>query len=223
VKALLIAALALAVAGVAGAEEHDTRDQLTATQPAASALVAKMLSANPTLSSFKARVHVHTHMLSFPWLSPDLDGTSYFKRPRNYEVVFDRVPGYAKGFEKLFNDVGDPGSWQGDSYIALDGTRELGGKPMLVVKMTKKIYSTTIDYTLAYVDPSDYTLARMEFYYRNGGKISMDQKFRSESGYKLIDSQHAEIDIPRVRAVADSTYAAYQTNVPVDPKVFTKR
>ena len=198
-------------------------DQLTATEPAAHAVVLKMLAANPTLSTYKTRVHVNTHMISFPFLSPQLDGTSYFKRPNNYEVVFDRVPGYAKGFEKLFNDVGDPSSWEKDSYLALDGHRDVDGKSMLVLRMTKKIYSTTIDYALAYIDPQSYTLARMEFYYRNGGKIVMSQKFRTDGAYELVDSQHADIQIPHVHAVADASYGAYQTNVAVDPSVFSKK
>ncbi|HEY8320836.1 MAG TPA: hypothetical protein VIG46_03475 [Candidatus Baltobacteraceae bacterium] len=197
--------------------------QLTATQPAAHALVEKMLAANPSLASYRARVHVDTRMLSFPWLAPKLDGTTYFKRPNDYEVVFDRVPSYAKGFEKLFNDVGDPSSWEKDSYLALDADRTLDGKSMLVIRMTKKIYSTTIDHTLAYVDPATHRLARMEFYYRNGGFIAMDQKFRTEGSYQLIDKQHADIAIPHVHAVADATYGAYQTNVAVDPSVFAKK
>jgi hypothetical protein len=200
-----------------------TSDQLTATDPAAHAVVLRMLASNPTLSTYKTRVHVNTHMISFPFLSPQLDGTSYFKRPNNYEVVFDRVPGYAKGFEKLFNDVGDPSSWEKDSYLALDGRRDLDGKSMLVLRMTKKIYSTTIDYALAYVDPQSYTLARMEFYYRNGGKIVMSQKFRTDGAFELVDSQHADIQIPHVHAVADASYGAYQTNVAVDPSVFAKK
>jgi len=215
-RLVLIPALFAALSGAGPS------DQLTATEPAAHALVQKMLAANPSLATYRARVHVDTRMLSFPWLAPKLDGTSYFKRPNNYEVVFDRVPGYAKGFEKLFNDVGDPSSWEKDSYLALDANRTLDGRSMLVVRMTKKIYSTTIDYTLAYIDPQSRTLARMEFYYRNGGFIAMDQKYRTEGSYLLIDKQHADIAIPHVHAVADATYGAYQTNVPVDPSVFVK-
>ena len=40
-----------------------------------------------------------------------MTATTYYKRPSNYEVVFDRVPSYARGFEKLYTDVGDPAYW----------------------------------------------------------------------------------------------------------------
>lgn len=186
-------------------------------------IVARMVERNPALRSFKSRVHVNVHMTSFPFLSPTLEGTSYFKRPDNYEVVFDRVPGYAKGFSKLFNDIGDPASWERDQNVRLEGMRSLNGRSMLELRLTKKIHSDQLADTVAYVDPSEYTVAQMEWHYRNGGVIVMTQSFRSEGPYSVIGSQHATISIPHVRAVADSTYGSYQTNVAVDSSVFAQK
>ena len=89
---------------------------------------------------------------AFPFFAPKLDGTSYYRRPDTYEVVFDRVPSYAKGFEKLFNDIGDPLAWEKDQNIALDGVRVVDGRQTIVLRLTKKIHSTILDHTLAYVD-----------------------------------------------------------------------
>jgi outer membrane lipoprotein-sorting protein len=183
-------------------------------------VIQRMMERNPALSTFRARVHVDIHMVNFPYLSPKLDGTSYFKRPDNYEVVFDRVPGYAKGFSRLFDDVGDPTRWEMDQDVVFLGTAELQGKSMLVLRLTKKIYSTILDHALVYVDPSTYELAQMEWHYRSGGTVVMTQSYRSEGGYVLISSQHATIDIPHVRAVAQATYSTYETNVALDPSVF---
>jgi hypothetical protein len=178
-------------------------------------IVERMAARNPTLRSYRARVHVDIRMLSFPFLAPKLDGTSYFQRPDFYEVVFDRVPGYARGFQRLFNDVGSPLAWEKDEIITLGGTDWVGTQPVLVLRMTKKIHSDILDHTLAYVATSDYALLRMEWYYTNGGKITMTQQYRMQGNYAVLASQHATIKIPYVRAVADSTYGAYQTNVPV--------
>ncbi|MDQ2663119.1 MAG: hypothetical protein M3Y18_03690 [Candidatus Eremiobacteraeota bacterium] len=186
-------------------------------------IVVRMIERNPSLRSFRARVHVNVHMKSFPFLSPTLDGTSYFRRPDNYEVVFDRVPGYAKGFSKLFNDIGDPASWERDQSVQFEGMRSLNGRSVLVLRLAKKIHSDQLADTVAYVDPTEYTVAQMEWHYRNGGAIVMTQSFRSEGPYSVISSQHAIISIPHVRAVADSAYAAYQTNVAVDTSVFTQK
>ncbi len=104
--ARLILVLALVPGLLALSGERPMLRPMTAT-----AIVDKMLDRNPGLTSYRARVHVTTHMLSFPFLSPTLDGTSYYKRPSKFVVVFDRVPMYAAGFSKMFNNVGDPGSW----------------------------------------------------------------------------------------------------------------
>ena len=48
----------------------------------------------------------------------------------------------------------------------------------IVLRLTKKIHSDILDHTLAYVDPLDYALVQMEWYYTSGGKITMSQQYR---------------------------------------------
>lgn len=188
----------------------------------AHAVIERMVSSEPGLLSYRARVHVAVHMLSFPYLSPDLDGTSYYKRPASYEVVFDSVPFYLKGFSRLFADMGQPQSWERDQNVVLVGTRLEDGQPLLVLRMTKKIHSDILDHTDAYVDPRSYELLRMVWHYRSGGQIVMTQTYRNDHGFVVPAAQHASIDIPHVRAVGDAVYAGYQINVVVDDGVFTK-
>jgi outer membrane lipoprotein-sorting protein len=189
----------------------------------ANAIIARIEQRNPALQSFQARVHVDVRMLSFPWLSPKLDGTSYYKRPDNYEVVFDRVPSYAKGFNKLFGDIGDPAAWQKESNVFYDGVQNLDGHPLMALRMTKKIRSDQIKDTVAYVNPVTYQVVRMDWHYVNGGAITMTQTYKRQGSYDVIATQHADIRIPRVHAVANATYGEYQTNVAVDDSVFTKK
>jgi hypothetical protein len=198
--------------------------QSVAVNTDARAIMEKMLARNPSLRSFQARVQVNVRMLNFPYLAPRLEGTSYFKRPNNYEVVFDRVPGYARGFEKLFAAIGDPASWEKDQDIAVDpGAHALNGHPVVYLRLTKKIHSDQLDYTLAMVNAATYEVEQMEWHYRNGGSIVMTQNYKSEGDYNVIASQHAEIHIPHVRAVADASYGDYQTNVAVDDAVFERK
>lgn len=178
-------------------------------------ILSRMSERNPTLRSYRARVHVDVRMYSFPYLAPKLDGTSYFRRPDFYEVVFDRVPGYARGFQRLFNDVGNPSRWEKEQNITVDGSAWLGTRPVIVLRMTKKIHSDILDHTLAYVDSADYSLVQMEWYYTNGGKITMTQQYRMQGSYSVLSSQHATIAIPYVHAAADSTYGVYEPNVPI--------
>lgn len=184
-------------------------------------VIKRIEARNASLQSFKTRVHVQVHMLTFPWLSPHLDGTAYYKRPANYEVVFDHPPSYMRGVDKMFGDIDDPQGWAKDSNIKLDGIRTVGGHQYLALRMTKKIYSDQIKDTVAYVDPSSYEIARMEWHYFKG-TITMTQTYRNEGGYRVIASQHVDANY-RVRAVADSTFDPYHTNVAVPDSVFTAK
>jgi outer membrane lipoprotein-sorting protein len=203
------------VAGAVGAGPANYGQPAPSTD--AHAIIERMADRNPSLESYRARVHVDVRMLNFPFLAPKLDGTSYFKRPDTYEVVFDDVPSYAKGFQRLFDDVGNPVSWEKDENITVDGTSWLNGRSVLVLRLTKKIHSDILDHVLAYVDPSSYALLQMEWYYTSGGKITMSQQYREQGGYSVLSQQHATIDIPHVHAVADASYGTYQTNVAVMP------
>jgi hypothetical protein len=164
VFSLPLAAIAVALLGAG-----PVNTAALSTPADARAIVDRMADRNPSLESYRARVHVDVRMLNFPFLAPKLDGTSYFRRPDTYEVVFDRVPGYAKGFQRLFDDIGNPQAWEKDQNIIVDGTAWLNGRQMIVLRLTKKIHSDILDHTLAYVDPSSYALEQMEWYYTSGG------------------------------------------------------
>ncbi len=186
----------------------------------AATIITRMEARNVSLNSYRSRVHVNVRMLNFPWLAPKLDGTAYYKRPGAFAVVFDRVPSYAHGITKLFTDIGDPSAWRKDQTLELIGTQTLNDRPVYVVKLTKKIYSTILDRALVYVDAQTYELPRMEWYYRDGGKVTMTQAYRDDGGFQMVATQHADIAITHVRAVADSSYGPYQTNIALDDAVF---
>jgi len=207
---LVVLAAALAMLGAMPAQISSS-----VSSPAALAVVDRMADRNPTLQSYRARVHVDIRMLNFPFLAPKLDGTSYYKRPDLYVVVFDRMPSYARGFQRLFDDVGSPRAWEKVQNIVVAGTSSIEGRPTIVLRLTKKIHSDILDHTLAYVDAASYALVRMEWYYTSGGKIVMTQQYRPEGPYWVLSQQHGVIDIPHVHAVADATYGSYETNVPL--------
>lgn len=201
---------------------------VAAPQPAAPSLdvhtiVTRIEQRNPTLQTYQTRVHVDTHMKTFPWLAPKLDGTSYYKSPDKYEVVFDRMPSYAKGFDKFFGDVDQPSAWVRDWNIDYQGLQDVDGHQLLALRMTKKIHSDQITDSVAYVDPSTYQVVRMDWHYTNGGSITMTQTFKQQGMYNVPATRHVDVRIPHVHAVADATYADYQTNVIVSDAIFAKK
>jgi hypothetical protein len=211
--AVLIGALALAgLPAVAAAPAP--------TDP--SAILAKVIEHNPNLSSYQGRLHVDLRLTSFPYIRQHLDATTYYKRPSNYEVVFDRVPSYAKGFEKLFADVGDPSSWAKRFALSYEGESEFHGHKDAQLRLVQKVRGM-IDHETVLVDTAAGTVDQIRYDYYNGGHITMTQAFENVGGNTMLAVQDAEIAIPHVRAVAHGSYADYKTNVAIDDAVFTKK
>ncbi|HWT07274.1 MAG TPA: STAS domain-containing protein [Xanthomonadales bacterium] len=208
-------AAALAFVGVpafAGA------DRLT--DPAA--ILARVEERNPSLTSYQGRMHVDLRMTSFPFIRQHLDGTTYYKRPSNYEVVFDKVPPLAKGFDKMFADVGDPANWEKRFVVTYQGEREYQGRKDIELKLVQRVRGM-IDHETVLVDPNAWAIDSIRYDYYNGGHITMTQTFRQVGGYSMLAEQNAEIAIPYAKAVAHGTYSDYKTNVAVDDAVFTKK
>jgi hypothetical protein len=192
----------------------------TTTDPAA--LIERVLDRNPSLTSYQGRMHVDVIMSSFPFLHQHLDGTTYYKKPSNYEIVFDQVPSYARGFEKLFSDIGDPSEWMRRFTISYEGQREFHEHADAQLRMVQKVRGM-IDHETVLLDPVGGKIDQIRYDYYNGGHITMTQTFTDVGGYTMISGQEVEIQIPHVRAVARGGYSDYRTNVAIDDAVFTKK
>ena len=188
----------------------------------AGAIITKVVERNPSLTSFESRMHVDLRMTSFPFIREHLDGTAYYKRPSSYEVVLDRVPPLAKGFDRMFTDAGDPSSWEKRFAISYVGERDFNGRQDLELRMVQRVRGM-IDHETVLVDPSAWTIDSVRYDYYNGGHITMTQTFRDVGGYSMLAEQHAEIAIPYAKAVVFGSYTDYKTNVAIDDAVFTKK
>jgi hypothetical protein len=187
----------------------------------AAEIIVKMTDQNPAMQTYQSRVSVNFRLKSFPYFAQHLDGTTYFKRPDNFEVVFDRVPSYAAGFEKLYSDIGDPTNWHKRFEIVRSGERIVNGHRDIVLRLTL-VQRGMIDHEYVMVDPVKWHIDQMEWSYYNGGLISMTQDFRQEGEFTVLVAQHATIRIPHVSAAAEASYYDYHTNVAISDSVFTK-
>ena len=185
-------------------------------------ILERIIARNPELTTYQGRMHVDVKMTSFPFLREHLDGTTYYKRPSNYEVVFDRLPSYARGFEKLYTDVGDPSDWAKHFVITFEGESMYHNRQDLTLRMVQRVRGM-IDHETVLVDPEQFTIDQIRYDYYNGGHITMSQEFRQIGDYLLLAFQNAEIAIPHVRALASGRYDGYRTNVALDDTVFSRR
>jgi hypothetical protein len=185
-------------------------------------ILERVIERNPSLGSYEGRLRVDLRMTSFPFFRTHLDGTTYFKRPANYEVVFDRVPRLAKGFEKVFTDVGDPSGWEKRFAITYAGEAAYNGRTDIALRMVQRVRGM-IDHETVLVDPDAWTIDSIRYDYYNGGHITMTQGFANVGGYVMVVEQTAEIAIPYASAVAHGTYSDYKTNVALDDALFHKK
>jgi hypothetical protein len=186
------------------------------------AIIARVVERNPNLSSYQGRLHVDLRMTSFPFYRTALDGTTYYKKPSNFEVVFDRVPRLAKGFDKMFTDIGDASNWEKRFVVTYQGEAEFNGRKDLELRMVQRVRGM-IDHETVLIDPNAWTIDSIRYDYYNGGHITMRQSFREIAGYLMPAEQDAEISIPYAKAVVHGVYADYKTNVALDDSVFTKK
>jgi hypothetical protein len=214
-----VAALALLSAGALAWPTSVAADDRDPADPAA--ILARVVERNPALDSYQGRMHVDIRLISFPFIREHLDATTYYKRPSNYEVVFDHVPSYARGFERLYTDVGDPAAWERRFVVTTAGEALFDGHRDVALHMVQRVRGM-IDHETVLVDPAAWAIDQIRYDYYNGGAITMSQHFEDVGGYSLLISQRADIAIPHVRAVAVGQYSDYQANVVVDDAVFRR-
>ncbi|MGH7660319.1 MAG: LolA family protein [Vulcanimicrobiaceae bacterium] len=184
-------------------------------------VIANMVARNAELTTFEARISIRLHS-GIPFLNPALEGNTYYKRPDRYEVVFTKYPSWAKSFEALYSDIGDPAVWYKRFSCSLHGTRTYKDHTDLVLRLIQRVRGE-IDHEDVLVDPRRWVIDEMEYVYYRGGHITVDQTYRQESGFYVLNTQHAMIAMPPFpRARADAQYSEYRLNVAIDDSVFTK-
>ena len=218
IAGLLAALLVLAGSTLAAlAQGNVVTEQLTPEQ-----VIAKVVERNPELHSFQAHVDVRLHT-GIPFLNPTLEGTTYFKRPDNYEVVFTKVPSYAHGIDKLYSDIGDPSSWEKRFIITSDREQVYNGHRDIVLRLVQRVRGM-IDHEDVFIDPQAWTVERLTYRYYNGGEISLEQTFRDEGGFNVLSDQRAVIALPNLpRTIGSAHYSNYHINVAIDDAVFTMK
>lgn len=217
-------AVAIFFAGALGVLGSSASAHKTAQQPhelTAEQVIANLVSRNSALTTFQAHIAIRLHS-GIPFLNPTMEGITYFKRPDRYEVVFTKAPSYAKPFESLYSDIGDPAVWYKKFAYTLLGKRPYDGHEDLVLRLVERVRGS-LDHEDVFVDPQRWVIDEMQYAYYSGGHITVQQTYQNQGGFSLLDTQHAVIAMPPFpRARADASYSGYQINVAIDDSVFTE-
>ncbi len=213
--------LGILIAGLLGLALPYATSTAVASDLNADQIVQRVAHQNPEMRSYRARLSVDLQLRSFPYVAQHLAGTTYFKRPDNFEVVFDKVPPYAQGFDRVYSDIDDPTNWARRFNVAVAGRKSIAGHDDILLRLTLKIRGR-IDHQDVAIDPASWHIDEMEWYYYDGGYISMSQDYKAVGSFSLLATQHATIRIPFMHASAEGRYDDYRTNVAIDDAVFTK-
>ena len=180
-----------------------------------SALLQRMTQVNSGLQSYTASMHVDVALHTFPFLSPALDGTFYYKAPDKDAIVFDTVPVLAKAFQKVYPKFDPPSRWPSLYTITVVGSDANTTTLRLVPKKHGRVAHLDVR-----VDNATATGASYAWTYEDGGDVTFDQQYMRVEGNYLVKSQTGKVNLPSYKADVTSTFSNYKLNVPISDKVF---
>ena len=174
-----------------------------------------MAAANPSLQSYSASLHVVIAMRSLPYLSPQLDGNYYYKRPDKQAVVFNTVPVLAQQFQKVYPKMDPPATWPQRYDIAALSTTSTTTTLRLTPKQQGRV--THVDVV---VDDSTAMPSSFKWSYVDGSLVWFDQQYTRVAGNYLVKSQTGKVEFPSYNADVTTTFSDFKLNVAVPDTVF---
>ena len=192
---------------------------LSAPVPRAAAdgdLYARMQHLNAGLRSYRADVTVAIQLHTFPFISPTLAGTAYYKRPDKTAVDFQSVPALASQLKKVVGQIEPPAEWPSLYEVTPTGDDGTTATFRLVRKKNGRI-----DHVDVQVDDRTATVAAMTYFYKDqGGTIAFKQSYDDIDGNFVIKQQTGKVDIPHYNADVSSSFANYKLNVDLPDSLF---
>jgi outer membrane lipoprotein-sorting protein len=183
---------------------------------AADDLYSRMQHVNSGLRSYQADVTVAIQLHSFPFISPTLAGTAYYKRPDKTAVDFQSVPSLASQLKKVVGQIEPPAEWPSLYEVTPTGDDGTTATFRLVRKKNGRI-----DHVDVTVDDRTATVSAMTYSYKDdGGTIAFKQTYDDINGNYVIDAQTGKVDIPHYNADVTSKFTNYKVNVDVPDSVF---
>ncbi len=181
-----------------------------------SQLLSRLVSRAESPRSDTANVHADVAMHSFPYLSPQLDGTYYHKEPSRDKIVFTSgLPFIAKEFSKIYPHLESPSRWDDVYSVSTEGD---DGKYTTFKLVPRK--HGRIDHIDARVENSTAYLVQLRWVYNDGGYATLNQRYARVNGYDMVVQQQGHVDIPHYNADVTSTFSNFKPNAAIPDSLF---
>lgn len=202
------AVLAIALAPLAAGAQDAAPAHVTAP-----ALLAR-LADDPTLpGAYRATIDLHARLRVFPFIHVHLRGDSTFRRPGLYRFVFKDAPLIARAWSDIRYDLGDPATWAQRYDVAL-APNSTDAVPVLRLVPHSAQQVKWLD---VWVDPQKGHLDKAVWSRKDGGTITLVQRFAARADREMVDRQTATIDLPHMKAELSADYTDFQVGaVPED-------
>ncbi|MCX7870923.1 MAG: hypothetical protein N2485_05055 [bacterium] len=177
------------------------------------------------LSTYKCDVKINASVVNFG-LNFSFNGEVYYKEPDKLFLKLKDLPEDVQEKYRLsFTQTSVPGMVSKiykEKYTSkVISVRNLGTTKVYVLYM-EPIKSRAIKNVLMFVDSYNYTIPKSIIYYKDGGKITIDQKYSKIDKYYLPSYQEVYFDFPKVQASLVSNFYNYKLNIPLSDDLFKK-
>lgn len=215
IKIMLLACISLMVLS------HSSGAFAQGAMPSASELWEKMTRINPGLNDYSVDLKIKVSA-KYQFLNPklNLEGTYYFKKPDKHKLQLKRASYFLNKYPKIFG-WSLPPLKEFNSRVELDS---MGGKDFYKVTLTPKTIAGDVVKEEIWIDRSNYTFPRHNYYYKSGGSISLQIDYRKEKDFMVYNRMQAVFSFPseKLDASADASYLKYTMNQGLSDSFFNQ-
>jgi hypothetical protein len=127
------------------------------------------------------------------------------------------MPSIAKQFRYIYSGLGTPLTWPLQYDITLQQDQSVNGS--YVLKGVPK-NNPGISYVLLTVESTTLAPTQAQWFYANGGTVSIQYENSSASGYLLPSLETIDIAFPDYKVHATGHYGQYIVNQPIPESVW---
>jgi len=182
-------------------------------------ILQKMKMVNKGLRDYSSEVKV-TGMGRYSILDIPLyvEGVYYYKEPDKHRLKVNRGPHYLSQYPQAFGwSLPNPRDWTCK-------VREMSenGRTFIVLKLVPVMGMGDLQKVEMWVDKGSYLFGRQIYFYRDGGKMTLDSSYRNVNGYSLFNKLSGHFEFPKkhIKADAEVEYGDYTINQGLDDSLF---